>query len=479
MLIPVILSGGAGTRLWPVSRESHPKPFMKLADGESLLGKTYSRAAALHDEHDKPPQLLTVTHRDYYFMSRDELKSRHLNGEFLLEPFARNTAAAIALAAYYVAERYTPEAVVLVLPADHLIRDQAAFERAVVQAGRLAQQGYLVTFGIKPNAPETGFGYIECGQALQAGGGAGYGVARFVEKPDLETARSYLDSGRYLWNSGMFAFQAATFLRELSQHAPDVHRVAEQCWNAMSASDKSDFMEIPADLFENAPDISVDYAVFEKSERVAVVPGDFGWSDIGSWSALRDLVPPDEHNNRTLGDVLLIDSSNTFVQSETRLVAGLGLDNVMVIDTPDALLVAHQDKVQEVRKIVARLKQSNHEAYRLHRTVARPWGTYTILEEGPRYKIKHIEVKPGASLSLQLHHHRSEHWVVVSGTAKISCDGHERLIQANESTYINAGQRHRLENPGLLPCAMIEVQCGEYLGEDDIVRFDDKYGRIP
>jgi mannose-1-phosphate guanylyltransferase/mannose-6-phosphate isomerase len=477
MLIPVILSGGAGTRLWPVSREGQPKPFMKLVDGESLIGKTYRRAAALHDEHgSKPATLLTVTHRDYYFMSRDELTQCGLSGEFLLEPFARNTAAAIALAAYYAADRHGSDAVLLILPADHLILDQTAFEQAVVQAGCLAQQGYLVTFGIKPKAPETGFGYIEQGQALT--GGVGYRVARFVEKPDPATAQEYLDSGNYLWNSGMFAFQAASFLKELSLHAPDVDRVAGQCWRQISSSGKSaDFMEIPAALFDGAPDISVDYAVFEKSERVAVVPGDFGWSDIGSWSALRDLVPPDENNNRTRGDVVLVDSSNTYVQSDGRLVAALGLDKIMVIDTPDALLVAHQDKVQDVKKIVAQLKKTNHEAYRLHRTVVRPWGSYTILETGPRYKIKHIEVKPGASLSLQLHHHRSEHWVVVSGTAKISCDGRETLIQANESTYINAGQQHRLENPGILPCSMIEVQCGEYLGEDDIVRFDDKYGR--
>jgi mannose-1-phosphate guanylyltransferase / mannose-6-phosphate isomerase len=479
MLIPVILSGGAGTRLWPVSREGRPKPFMKLADGESLLDKTYRRAAVLHDDNgNKPAVLLTVTHRDYYFMSRDELNHSGLSGEFLLEPFSRNTAAAIALAAYYAAARHVPEAVLLVLPADHLIQDQAAFAQAVVQASRLAQQGYLVTFGIKPNAPETGFGYIECGQALDDGADSGYRVARFVEKPDPETARAYVSSGRYLWNSGMFAFQAATFLQELSLHAPDVSRTVEQCWNRLSASDKlNDFMEIPADLFECVPDISVDYAVFEKSERVVVVPGDFGWSDIGSWNALRDLVPPDENNNRTCGDTILIDSSNTYIQSDGRLVAGLGLDNLMVIDTPDALLVAHQDKAQDVKKIVAQLKKTNHEAYRVHRTVARPWGSYTVLEEGPRHKIKRIEVKPGASLSLQLHHHRSEHWVVVSGMAKITCDGRETLIQTNESTYIHAGQRHRLENPGILPCAMIEVQCGEYLGEDDIVRFDDKYGR--
>ncbi|QFY44937.1 mannose-1-phosphate guanylyltransferase/mannose-6-phosphate isomerase [Candidatus Methylospira mobilis] len=478
MLIPVILSGGAGTRLWPVSREGHPKPFMKLADGESLLGKTYRRAAALHDKNGgKPKTILTVTHRDYYFMSRDELDQRDLNGEFLLEPFSRNTAAAIALAARYAIALHEPEAVLLILPADHLILDQAAFAQAVVQAGRLAQQGYMVTFGIKPNAPETGFGYIECGQLL-GGEGAGYDVARFVEKPDLETAKGYVDSGRYLWNSGMFAFQAATFLQELSRHAPEVSLSVEQCWNHLASSAKdASFIEIPADIFAHVPDISVDYAVFEKSERVAVVPGDFGWSDIGSWNAVRDLLSPDENNNRSCGDVVLIDSSNTYVQSDGRLVAALGLDNVMVIDTPDALLVAHQDKAQDVKKVVAQIKKTNHEAYRLHRTVVRPWGSYTVLEEGPHHKIKRIEVKPGASLSLQLHHHRSEHWVVVSGMAKITCDGRETLIQANESSYIHAGQQHRLENPGILPCTMIEVQCGEYLGEDDIVRFDDKYGR--
>lgn len=466
-MISIVLSGGAGTRLWPASRESHPKPFMKLADGQTLIEKTYARAKALGSE------VLTVTNRDYYFMSRDELERIGVSGGFLLEPFGRNTTPAVALAAKMIEATKGADAIMLVLAADHLIADQAGFATAVEEASKLAENDYLVTFGIVPTAPETGFGYIERGESLESGNK----VARFVEKPDLETAQSFVSSGKYLWNSGMFCFKAGVFITELAKHAPEVAKAVVDCWAAMQPLNNAQLAEIPAELFKTAPDISIDYAVMEKSDKVAVVPGDFGWSDIGSWNAIRDLVAPDVGQNRALGEVMFVDSTNTFVQSEDRLVAAVGVNDLMIIDTADALLVAHPDKSQDVKKVVAQLKKDGHDAFKLHRTVARPWGAYTVLEEAPGFKIKRIEVKPGASLSLQMHHHRSEHWVVVNGTAKITNGDNEILVQANESTYIPAGQKHRLENPGIIPCVMIEVQCGSYLGEDDIVRFEDKYGR--
>lgn len=475
MLVPVILSGGAGTRLWPVSREGHPKPFMRLADGQTLLQKTYLRAANVAEV----AEIVTVTNRDYFFMSKDEFAKSGLDqrapGVFLLEPVGRNTAPAVAMAALHVAAKYGRDAKLLVLAADHLIQDQQAFAKAVADAASLANEGLLVTFGIVPDAPETGFGYIEAGEAR----GEGKSVKRFVEKPSLDKAKEYLAAGNFLWNSGMFCFKAGTVLDELAAHAPDVLKASEACWASMTAIDssKSSMLEIPAGLFAEVPDISVDYAIMERSSIVAVVPANFGWSDIGSWNAVSQLVAPDSDNNRAVGEAIFVDSKNNFVQSEDRLVASLGVDNLMIIDTPDALLVAHADKTQDVKKIVAQLKKQNHEAYRLHRTVSRPWGTYTVLEQGPRFKIKRIEVKPGASLSLQMHHHRSEHWIVVSGMAKVINGEQEIFVGTNESTYIPAGHKHRLENPGVLDLVMIEVQSGEYLGEDDIVRFQDVYGR--
>lgn len=467
----VVLSGGAGTRLWPASREGHPKPFMKLADGELLIKKTYARAKALGSE------VLTVTNRDYYFMSLEVQERVGVFGNFLLEPFGRNTAPAIAIAAKYIEANQGGDAVLLVLAADHMIADQAGFAFAVSKAVKLAEDGYLVTFGIVPSAPETGFGYIEQGESLGDDPAAGNKVVCFVEKPDLETAKGYVASGKYLWNSGMFCFKAGVFLEELHKTALEVAKAVDVCWQAMQPLNSSGMAEIPAELFKAAPDISIDYAVMEQSDKVAVVSGNFGWNDIGSWNAIRDLVQPDAAENRVLGEAIFIDTKNTFVQSEGRLVATVGINNLMIIDTADALLVAHSDKAQDVKKVVAQLKSNNHEALKLHRTVARPWGTYTVLEESNGFKIKRIQVKPGASLSLQMHQYRSEHWVVVNGTAKVTNGNNEMLIQANESTYIPAGQKHRIENPGTIPCVMIEVQCGLYLGEDDIVRFEDTYGR--
>ncbi|MFT4240942.1 MAG: mannose-1-phosphate guanylyltransferase/mannose-6-phosphate isomerase [Acidovorax sp.] len=473
MLIPVVLSGGAGTRLWPASREGHPKPFMQLADGESLLLKTYRRAS----EVAAGGEIVTVTNRDYYFMSKDELAllGGGERGTFLLEPTGRNTAPAVALAARMVAARYGRDAVMLVLAADHLIQNQRGFVDTVAIAQGLAQQGRLVTFGIVPTAPETGFGYIETQEGEASDGGKR--VLRFVEKPSADKAREYLASGRFLWNSGMFCFQAGVILDELARHAPDVSAAVEACWSALGAAE-GEMIELPAQSFSQVPDISIDYAVMERSSNVAVVPTDIGWSDIGSWVAVSQLTQPDGDGNRAACDsAVFVDSHDVFVRSEGRVVATVGVRDLMIIDTPDALLVADPARAQDVKQVVARLKKQGHEAYKLHRTVSRPWGTYTVLEEGARFKIKRIEVKPGASLSLQMHHHRSEHWIVVSGMAKVVNGDKEFFVRANESTYIPAGHQHRLENPGVLDLVMIEVQSGEYLGEDDIVRFQDIYGR--
>ena len=475
-ILPVILSGGAGTRLWPVSREGHPKPFMKLADGQSLLEKTYLRAAALKQclHVDGRPTLLTVTNADYYFLSRDVEAKAQVHSLFLLEPFARNTAAAIALAAHQAISRFGPNITLLILPADHLIDHLAHFDQAVSQAWDLAQQGYLVTFGITPNAPETGFGYIECGQDL----GAGKQVSRFVEKPSIEKAQQYLAAGNYLWNSGMFCFGAATVLSQLERWAPEVASSAKACWDAMSAQANPDSaLEISAAAFEKVPSISIDYALMETSDKVVVVAGSFAWNDIGSWAAVRDLAVPDSAGNRALGECIFVDCNNTFVQSEDRLVATVGLNDVMIIDTADALLVVDANRSQEVKSVVSELKLADHQIAKLHKTVARPWGTYTVLEEGTNFKIKRIEVKPKARLSLQMHQHRSEHWVVVSGVAKVVNGEQTLTLNMNESTYIPAGHKHRLENIGSEVLVVIEVQSGAYTGEDDIVRFDDAYGR--
>lgn len=478
MLIPVILSGGAGTRLWPVSREAHPKPFMRLPDGQSLLQKTLSRASAL----DGVEHVLTITNKEYYFQTRDEYaaigRARRLDLDFVLEPMGRNTAPAIAMAALRIQQRFGDDAVLLVLPADHVIEDLTSFGSAVARAQRLAQDGYLCTFGVKPTAPETGYGYIEQGAALNpdSKGAQAYQVSRFVEKPDLDTAKSYLEAGTFLWNAGMFCFKPAVMLQALQRYAPEIHQAVQACWTA-SRGDMEPFV-LDADTFAAAPAISIDYAVMERAERVAVVACEFDWSDVGSWAAVGNLAELDTHGNRTVGETLCIDTSNCYVHSDERLVATLGVENLIVIDTPDALLVANRDQCQDVKRIVERLKADGHEAYRFHRTVHRPWGTYTVLEEGDRFKMKRIVVKPGAELSLQMHHHRSEHWIVVSGTAKVINGDNEYLVRSNESTYVPAGNRHRLTNPGVIELVMIEVQSGDYLGEDDIVRVEDNYGRI-
>jgi mannose-1-phosphate guanylyltransferase / mannose-6-phosphate isomerase len=471
-LIPIILCGGAGSRLWPVSRELHPKPFIRLADGQSLLQKAWLRGAALPDV----AEILTVTNRELFFKTGDEYREvagaalKGLTNCFILEPFGRNTAPAIAAAALQVAAMHGEDALMLVLAADHLISDQPAFSSAVAQATQLALQGKLVTFGIQPDAPETGYGYIEAD---------GSTVLHFVEKPNLEKAQEYLTSGRYLWNSGMFCFAAGVMLREMEQHCPAILIDMRACIKQSNKATGKDFtqIELPVDTFCQVPDSSIDYAVMEKSRNVAVVPCSIGWSDIGSWNAVGNLIEPDGNGNRIEGEAQLYDVNNCFIQSNERIIGAVGVSNLIIVDTPDALLVADRSHAQDVKHLYTSLKSQGHESYKLHRTVHRPWGTYTVLENGPRFKIKRIEVKPGASLSLQMHHHRSEHWIVVSGMAKVVNGTHELFVSTNESTYIPAGHKHRLENPGVLNLIMIEVQSGEYLGEDDIVRFQDNYGR--
>ena len=471
MLIPVILSGGSGTRLWPVSREAYPKPFIKLPDGRSLLQKTLDRLQPLGDV----AEVITVTNREHFFATRDEYSRSGAAGNhfFVLEPCARNTAAAVAVGALAAMTRHGPEATVLVLPADHLVPDAQGFAESVRQAEPLAAQGKLVTFGIPPSYPETGFGYVERGAPIEDS--HGYAVARFTEKPSLEAARAMIEAGRYYWNSGMFCFRADVFLAELAQLAPDVNAGAIQCWESIAP--KGDHAHLSQEIFARIPDISIDYAVMEKSSRVVVVPAAFEWSDVGSWKAVSELTPADRNGNRVLGQAMFVDSRSCYVQSDSRMVAAVGLDELVIVDTPDALLVAHNQHLQDVKKVAQQLKLARHETYLLHKTVVRPWGTYTVLEEGAGFKIKRIVVKPGASLSLQMHYHRSEHWVVVSGTAKVVNGEQELLVRTNESTFIPAGHRHRLENPGKVDLVMIEVQSGNYLGEDDIVRLEDRYGR--
>ncbi|WP_236183890.1 mannose-1-phosphate guanylyltransferase/mannose-6-phosphate isomerase [Pseudomonas protegens] len=476
-LIPCIIAGGAGTRLWPVSREAMPKPFMRLPDGESLLQKTFVRATALKDVG----RLLTVTNREVFFRTLDDyrlLNKARVELDFILEPFGRNTAPAIAAAALHVSRLYGDDAQLLVLPADHLIKDVQAFANAVDSARQLAEQGWLVTFGLVPTHAETGFGYIEKGQGLNKDS---FQVSRFVEKPDAATAQRYVDGGLHLWNGGMFCMRADVILQELREFVPEVVSAVEHCLEQSHRKEGKHELqvELDGDSFAQAPDISIDYAVMERSKKVAVVPCQLGWSDIGSWQAVRELTPTDEHGNQCNGETVLHDVSNCYIDSRKRLVGGVGLNNLIIIDTPDALLVADGNRSQDVKLIAQELKRLGHDAYKLHRTVTRPWGTYTVLEEGPRFKIKRIMVKPNASLSLQMHHHRSEHWIVVSGMALVTNGEDEFLLNTNESTFIKPGRTHRLVNPGVIDLVMIEVQSGEYLGEDDIVRFNDIYGRAP
>lgn len=469
-MIPVIISGGVGSRLWPVSREQHPKPFIRLGDGQSLIQKALLRGVQL----DAVQSVMTVTNRDLFFKTQEEYLQVAPQGtrfNYVLEPFGRNTAAAIAAAALEVERLHGQDEIMLVLAADHLITDHQGFQQAVNQAAVLAKQGQLVTFGIQPSAPETGYGYIEAD---------GQHVIRFVEKPSQDKAREYLESGRYLWNAGMFCFTAGTLLGQMQEHCPAILAATRQCLasSRRAQGDHSSQVELDSEDFALVPEDSIDYAVMEKSKCIAVVPCDIGWSDIGSWTALGDLTDSDDQGNRVLGQAMLHDTRNCTIQSSDRLVGTVGVDNLLIIDTPDALLVADRHKAQDVKHLFATLKSLGHETHKSHKTVYRPWGTYTVLEEGQGFKIKRIEVKPGGCLSLQMHEHRSEHWIVVSGVAKVINGERELTVNTNESTYIPAGHKHRLENQQSQTLVMIEVQSGGYLGEDDIIRFEDHYGRV-
>ena len=468
-LIPTILCGGAGSRLWPVSRETHPKPFIRLQDGESLLQKAFIRAAQLNGVSE----VLTVTNRELFFKTEDayrEVNKGELATSFILEPFGRNTAAAIAAAAVQVEKSHGAEAILLVLAADHLINDHAAFQIAVQQACQLAEAGHLVTFGIKPEAPETGYGYIEAD---------GNKVLRFVEKPSLEKAKEYVASGRFYWNSGMFCFTAGTLLAAMKQLCPEILNATRICMEASRNARGDGFTQLELDpvLFDVVREDSIDFAIMEKATNVAVVPCTIGWNDIGSWSAMSDVVKPDQAGNRIQGHALLHDVTNCYIQSGERIVAAVGVDDLIIVDTPDAVLVASRSRSQDVKYLYAKLKANGHDAHKIHRTVFRPWGSYTILDEGEHYKIKHLKVNPGASLSLQMHQHRSEHWVVVSGVASVTRGEDTFIVNTNESTFIPTKTKHRLENLTDDVLMIIEVQSGSYVGEDDIVRFQDIYGR--
>lgn len=478
MLIPVILSGGAGTRLWPVSRKAWPKPFMTMADGQSLLYKTLDRALGLVGVE----AVLTVTAREHFFLSRDEyLKHPQAAGidlSFLLEPMGRNTAPAVLLAALVMRERFGDAATLVVLPSDHLIRDLAAFANDVARAEKLAAQGRLVTFGIVPDRAETGFGYIRKGDALDAGG---FAVEAFVEKPDLATAQGYVESGDYLWNSGMFCFRADVLLAAAAVHCPGVLEAARACH--ANARHGMGALEFDADAFAAQPDISLDYAVMERADNVAVVPAAFDWNDIGSWKALSELddgLEPDASGNRVSGQAVVLDSRNCYVKgSEQRMIAAVGLDNVVIVDSGDAVLVSDREHAQQVKQVVEQLRRDEHPSASLHVTAHRPWGSYTVLEDAADCKVKRLTVKPGGILSLQRHQRRSEHWTVVDGAASVRIGEKEYTLERNQSCYIPMHTLHRLENRTDRDIHLIEVQCGDYFGEDDIERLEDVYGRAP
>jgi mannose-1-phosphate guanylyltransferase/mannose-6-phosphate isomerase len=469
MLIPLILSGGSGTRLWPVSRKNLPKQFLSLVGHGTLFQQTVARTRQLPGVAAP----IVVASEDHRFLAAEQLREAGIQGgTVVLEPAARNTAPAIALGALEALKR-DADALLLVLPADHLIADTAAFTDAVERALPAASDGWLVTFGIRPDRAETGFGYIRRGDSIGEGT---YRVARFVEKPDLATAESYLADGGYDWNSGMFLFKAARYLEELGQHQPAM-LAAVRAAHAQAASDL-DFVRVDKDAFAKVPEDSIDYAVMEKTSRAAVIPTACGWSDIGSWSALWLAGERDADGNLREGDTLAVDTRGCLLRSHDRhLVATVGVDDLVVVTTPDATLVARRDAAQDVKKIVEQLKAAGRSEHSFHRVVHRPWGSYDSLEAGERFQVKRIVVKPGAALSLQKHHHRAEHWIVVSGTAEVTCDDKVFLLAENQSTYIPLGSTHRLKNPGKVALELIEVQSGSYLGEDDIVRFDDVYGR--
>ena len=463
----VIMAGGSGSRLWPVSRSNFPKQFINLMSSNSMLQDTMLRAP---NETKSSPYV--ICNESTRFLVAEELQNINVqNPNIILEPVGRNTAPAIALAAFDAVKKgYDP--IMVVLASDHVIKDQKAFHEALDLAEQAAQNDKLVTFGIVPTHPETGYGYIKKGKQSSTG----FDVTEFVEKPNLETAEGYLVSGDYLWNSGMFAFKASVYLAELNKFNPEIFKVCEEAIH--NKTEDLDFIRITKELFEKCPDESVDYAVMEKTSDSVVIPLDAGWSDVGSWSSLFEISEKDVSNNAVFGDVITHDTVNSYIRAEERLVAALGVNDLVIVDTKDALMVAHKDSTQDVKKIVNYLKEQQRSEFAFHREVYRPWGKYDSIDNGKRYQVKRITVKPGAKLSVQMHHHRSEHWIVVSGTAMVGRDEEEILLTENESIYLPVGCVHWLENAGKIPLELIEVQSGSYLGEDDIVRFEDKYGRV-
>lgn len=461
---PVILSGGSGTRLWPLSREAYPKQFLPLHGELTMLQATWRRVAAIAGAGP-----LVIANEEHRFVAAEQLQRiGAVPAGIILEPMGRNTAPAIAVAALE-ATRDGGDALLLVLPSDHVITDEAAFRDAVQAATPSAEAGKLVTFGIVPATPETGYGYIRA-----AAGSDTRAVEAFVEKPDLATATDYVSSGQYYWNSGMFLFKASRYLQELGRFQPDMLSRSRDAWQ--NAGREADFTRLDRERFAAVPADSIDYAVMEKTADAVVVPLDAGWNDVGSWTALRDVSVQDGDGNAHHGDVIAIDCRNSFAYGE-RLVAMVGLDDMIVVETDDAVLVGKADRMQEVKEVVARLKREGRSEATWHRKVYRPWGAYDSIDNGERFQVKRITVKPGGTLSLQMHHHRAEHWIVVSGTAEVTRGDEVILLSENQSTYIPLGVTHRLRNPGKLPLELIEVQSGSYLGEDDIVRFEDTYGR--
>jgi len=468
-ITPVVLSGGSGTRLWPMSRAALPKQLLPLVSELSMLQETLNRLSQWA-EIDSP---IVVCGNDHRFMVAEQLRALNLTPKsIMLEPIGRNTAPAIAAAAMVLVDE--PEGLMLVLPADHVIRDIDAFEQAVKRAAVAAKAGRLVTFGIQPSSPETGYGYIQSGTAITNADGC-FEVNQFVEKPNLETAEAYINSGDFFWNSGMFLFKPSVYLAELTKFKPQIIKQVELA--IQNSYQDLDFCRLEEKAFSASPSDSIDYAVMEQTSLAAVVPVEMGWNDVGSWTALWDVQARDAEGNSLRGDVFTLNVQGSLIRSESRMVAAIGVDNLIIVETPDAILVAHKDSAQEVKKVVDYLKLNSRSEHEQHSRVYRPWGWYESIDNGDRFQVKRIMVKPGAKLSLQMHHHRAEHWVVVSGTAVVSRDGVDEVLSENESTYIPIGVKHRLENPGKLPLHLIEVQSGGYLGEDDIVRFEDTYGR--
>jgi mannose-1-phosphate guanylyltransferase/mannose-6-phosphate isomerase len=466
-VIPVILSGGAGTRLWPLSREMYPKQLLSLTSKQTMLQDTAMRLAAISGA--LPP--IVVCNEAHRFTVAEQIRALDIQASaILLEPSGRNTAPAVALAALQ-ASSIDPDATLVVAPADHVIRDARKFQQAAEVAVALAQHDKLITFGIVAHAPETGYGYIRRG----AGAGPAYPVAQFVEKPPLDLAQQYVASGDYYWNSGMFVFKASRYLAELSSLAPDILSACTAAFEA--AKTDLDFVRIDKAEFIKCRSESIDYAVMEKTKDALVLPLDVGWSDVGSWSSLFDVLPADEEGNVLQGDVMVHDTHDCYVHSTSRLVAAVGMEDHIIVETKDAILVAPKDRVQDVKDLVAKIKKSGRTESALHREVFRPWGSYDSVDSGERFQVKRLSVKPGGVLSLQMHHHRAEHWIVVQGAARITRNDETFLLAENESTFIPVGATHRIENPGKVPLHIIEVQSGSYLGEDDIVRFEDNYGR--